>query len=94
MGGDPPEGAAHNHRSWRKARSWSSGWKRAGVGLGSSRCCSTASLAARTASRYLWVTPGLECPSHKPIVARSVPDWSRCNGGGVAQCVRCDVPAS
>jgi hypothetical protein len=45
-------GAAHNHRSWRKARSWSPGLNRVGEGLGSSRCCRTASLAARSASRY------------------------------------------
>ena len=43
---------AHNHRSCRKARSRSPGWNRVGSGLGSSRCRRTASLAARSASRY------------------------------------------
>jgi putative transposase len=43
---------AHNHRSCRKARSRSPGLNRVGAGLGSSRCCRTASLAARSASRY------------------------------------------
>jgi hypothetical protein len=27
---------------------------------------------------YWWVIVGLECPSHKATMARSVPDWSRC----------------
>ena len=45
-------GAAHNQRPSRKASSRSPGWNRAGVGLGSSRRRSTASLAARSASRY------------------------------------------
>ena len=44
--------AAHNHRSCRKARSRSPGLNRVGAGSGSSRCCRTASLAARSASRY------------------------------------------
>jgi HTH-like domain len=43
---------AHNHRSCRKARSRSPGLNRVGAGLGSPRCCRTASLAARSASRY------------------------------------------
>jgi HTH-like domain len=44
--------AAHNHRSCRKARSRSPGLNRVGAGLGSPSFCRTASLAARSASRY------------------------------------------
>ena len=45
-------GGAHNHRPWRKARSWSPGRNRV-IGVpGSSRCRRAASLAARSASRY------------------------------------------
>jgi hypothetical protein len=50
--GDVGGGAAHNHRSSRNARSRSPGWNRAGTGLGSVSRRSTASLAARSASRY------------------------------------------
>jgi len=44
--------AAHNQRPCRNARSWSPGRNRAGAGLGSVSRRSTASLAARSASRY------------------------------------------
>ncbi len=44
--------AAHNQRSCRNARSRSPGRNRAGAGLGSVSRRSTASLAARSASRY------------------------------------------
>jgi len=43
---------AHNQRSCRKARSRSPGWNRVVTGLGSPSFCRTASLAARSASRY------------------------------------------
>jgi hypothetical protein len=52
--------AAHNHRPSRKARSRSRGRNRAGPGFGSFRRLSVASLVARSASRYWWVTVGLE----------------------------------
>ena len=58
---------AHNQRVSRKARSRSPGRNRAGVGLGSVSRRKTASLAARSASRYPCVTAGLECPSHKAM---------------------------
>lgn len=45
-------GAEHNQRVSRKASSRSPGWNRPGVGLGSSSRRRTASLAARSASRY------------------------------------------
>ena len=50
--GDPGHVAAHNQRPSRNARSRSPGWNRAGTGLGSVSRRSTASLAARSASRY------------------------------------------
>ena len=50
--GDPGRVAAHNQRPSRNARSRSPGWNRAGAGLGSVSRRSTASLAARSASRY------------------------------------------
>ena len=43
---------AHNQRPCRNARSWSPGWKRSGAGPGLVSRRSTASLAARSASRY------------------------------------------
>jgi hypothetical protein len=76
--GDLDRGAAHNQRPSRKARSRSPGWNRAGAGLGSVRRRSTASLVARSASRYWCVTAGLEWPSHNAMTVRSVPDCSRC----------------
>ena len=69
---------AHNQRPCRKARSRSPGWNRGGDWWGSSSRCRTASLAARSASRYWCVAAGLAWPSHKAITARSVPDCSRC----------------
>ena len=48
------------------------------LGWGSSSRRSTASLAARSASRYWCVVAGLSWPSHKAITARSVPDCRRC----------------
>ena len=50
--GDPGHVAAHNQRPSRNARSRSPGWNRAGTGPGSVSRRSTASLAARSASRY------------------------------------------
>ena len=50
--GDWRSCAAHNQRPSRNARSRSPGWNRAGAGLGSVSRRSTASLAARSASRY------------------------------------------
>jgi hypothetical protein len=48
----PGRVAAHNQRPSRNARSRSLGWNRAGAGPGSPSRRSTASLAARSASRY------------------------------------------
>lgn len=69
--------AAHNHRCSRKAKRRSGGRNRVGPGFGSVNRWSTASLVARSASRYWWVTAGLECPSHRAMTARSAPDSSR-----------------
>jgi hypothetical protein len=57
----PGRVAGHNQRLSTNARSWSPGWNRAGTGLGSVSRCSTACLAARSASRYWCVVAGLSC---------------------------------
>ncbi|MHB1536742.1 MAG: IS3 family transposase [Acidimicrobiales bacterium] len=65
--GPAGSGAAHSQSPSRKARSWSGGRNRAGRRCGSLRRLSVASLVARSASKYWWVTAGLEWPSQRAI---------------------------